>query len=443
MVLDINKIQLWLGIFLAGFIVLITCPQGYAYDSFYAKKIKREREVFQALNAMESVGAQRDKQRREKVKEFENQVARQAYQQATHHITSASQTHIEVSPQEIKEHVVNTPSLQQDEQRTVPSDMSIHPYNQHARQLREDYFPETNTDHKKQKPVQPEKLVQVRSSLGVGYRHDYLNWTIAGTDNVPNILSELTWDNVKSRQVLFDNEVIIKDQFVIEGKAAVSNVYEGDNQDSDFLYNHRLLEFSRSNNDASDGDMRDLSAGVGVRYPLVKGEHTSNGERKDLHSTFLVGYSYHEQNFVMKDGNQTIPATGAFPGLHSSYETQWHGPWMGMKFDGEYEKWRGFTRLEYHWADYYAEANWNLRSDFQHPKSYEHETRGTGMVFALGGGYWLQPWWSVDLSYQLTQWDTEIGVDRTFFSNGTVGETRLNEVQWESYSVNLASTLHF
>ena len=41
--------------------------------------------------------------------------------------------------------------------------------------------------------------------------------------------------------------------------------------------------------------------------------------------TLLGGYSYHELNLIVTDGVQTIPATGSFAGLHSSYWAEWDG----------------------------------------------------------------------------------------------------------------------
>ena len=40
-------------------------------------------------------------------------------------------------------------------------------------------------------------------------------------------------------------------------------------------------------------------------------------------------------------------------------------------------------------------------------------------------------------------WTTDPGIDRTFFADGTTGETRLNEVNWESYSIMLGLAFYF
>jgi len=69
----------------------------------------------------------------------------------------------------------------------------------------------------------------------------------------------------------------------------------------------------------------------------------------------------------MTDGVQIIPASGPFPGLASSYDAQWIGPWLGAEALIEAERgWSIMANFEYHLADYSASANWNLRTDLAH-----------------------------------------------------------------------------
>ncbi len=73
--------------------------------------------------------------------------------------------------------------------------------------------------------------------------------------------------------------------------------------------------------------------------------------------TPLLGYSYHEQNLNITDGNQTIPDSGSFPGLNSSYDTEWQGPWIGFDLRFKAREIKTFAHrfetyftYEYHWA---------------------------------------------------------------------------------------------
>lgn len=75
-----------------------------------------------------------------------------------------------------------------------------------------------------------------------------------------------------------------------------------------------------------------------------------------------------------------------------------------------------------------------MRTDFIHPKSFEHIADGRGLVFRMGFDYKFNDHWAVNFSSDIQDWKTDAGIDRTFFAVGSVGETRLNEVNWDSIS---------
>ena|GEM_PF-416507 len=272
-------------------------------------------------------------------------------------------------------------------------------------------------------------------SLRTGYRTDDLDWNIAGDINGrnPNILSELTWEDLQSYQVSGTARLTARP--FVSGRLSGNYAWilDGKNQDSDYLGNNRTLENSRSNNTAEDGFLLDLSGGIG--YPW----EPSAGRRYDLRLTPLAGYSYHEQNLRITEGVQTIPATGSFSDLNSKYQTRWRGPWVGLDLEFKFSpEIRCFGGFEYHWADYKADARWNLRDDFSQPKSFRHTADGNGIIGSAGIGYLLSKHLSLELSTAYQDWSAdEGGLDRTFFSNGTTSDTRLNEVNWESVEVSL------
>ena len=94
------------------------------------------------------------------------------------------------------------------------------------------------------------------------------------------------------------------------------------------------------------------------------------------------------------------------------------------------------SRIEYHWVDYYAEADWNLRNDFKHPKSFDHRADGDGLVIDLQWQYQLTEHWSFGLQGHYLDWETNHGDDRLFLANGDVLPTQLNQVTWRSVAVN-------
>ncbi len=83
-------------------------------------------------------------------------------------------------------------------------------------------------------------------TLSTGYRSDDLDWNIAGdiNGNNPNVLSELTWDDVESYQVKLQGSIVWPNIIALRGYANYGWVFDGDNQDSDYLGDNRTFEFS-------------------------------------------------------------------------------------------------------------------------------------------------------------------------------------------------------
>lgn len=277
-------------------------------------------------------------------------------------------------------------------------------------------------------------------SLGAGYRSDKLDWNIAGDTNGsnPNILSELTWDSLKIFELKAVYRTDLSEKNYIRGSFGYGFIYDGKNQDSDYNGDNRTLEFSRSNNDADQGSVWDLSGGLGFKNQVTP-EMTLNP---------IVGFSVHRQNLSIRNGMQTIasggtPPLGPIAGLDSSYDATWWGPWAGL--DARYAS--GAVALtasaELHLARYYAEADWNLRSDFEHPTSFEHTAWGGGVVLNAGAEYSATERLSFSANAGYQRWKTLHGNDRTFFTDGTVADTQLNEVNWSSYDILLGARYTF
>lgn len=266
--------------------------------------------------------------------------------------------------------------------------------------------------------------------LSAGYRKDNLNWNEAGGS--VNILSELKWENLKIAQISAAARLNFHTSWSLRGMIASGSVMSGSNQDSDYNGNNRTLEFSRSNNKGG-GKVRDGSIGLGrtLRLSNRVGEY-------DLSIFPQVGLSIHQQNLTMTNGFQTLPATGSYPGLNSSYQALWQGPWVGIDVQlKNYRNWSLAAAAEYHWADYSANADWNLRPEFSHPVSFVHTARGRGITLSAEATYLVSNYWRGFFSLASQQWKTGAGIDKTFFSDGSVGYNPLNGVNWGSTAINL------
>ena len=275
-------------------------------------------------------------------------------------------------------------------------------------------------------------------NLSAGKRTDELDWNIAGTSpygNFVNVLSELQWRDLESNYLKARTRIFL-DRFYIRGSAGYGFITSGSNQDSDYRGNNRTLEYSRSNNASNDGSVWDVEGGLG--YVFGTGP---NGNRLNLIP--MAGISYHKQNLKITDGYQTIPATGPFSGLNSSYASRWAGPWAGADLSYVFRDLTLLGSFEYHIAYFKADADWNLRTDFAHPVSFEHWATGTGVVISLGAEYSLGKNWSLGGAYDMHDFRATDGTDRTYFSDGSAADTTLNEVNWESQAVMLGVNYKF
>lgn len=286
--------------------------------------------------------------------------------------------------------------------------------------------------------VQDYKRYETELTLTAGYRQDNLDWSIAGSS--VNILSELKWEDIKILQAKATYRTFSGDMWYLRSSIGLGFIIDGYNQDSDYDGNDRTLEFSRSNNSSDAGSVLDATGVIGFVLPLSS----------SFRAIPLVGLAYNAQYLTMTDGNQTIttagrglPPLGPFSGLDSEYNANWYGPLAGVDLVYKGSSFKLRSTFEYHYVRYFANADWNLRSDFAHPVSFEHTANGTGLVFSLSGDYTIDKTWSVTAAADIQSWKTMHGTDKTFFSSGAVSYTRLNEVNWDSYSFSLGVNFNF
>lgn len=281
--------------------------------------------------------------------------------------------------------------------------------------------------------------------LGSGYRSGELDWNIAGANNNPDVLSELEWEDLDifqteaAARIWFGSARVPALSLCVKGTAAYGWILDGDNRDSDYASNHRTLEYSRSENSGEGGNLLDLSIAAGPQLSF---------RQQQLTIALLAGWSYHEQNLEISDGWQTVALDpndlGPIAGLDSSYDTQWWGPWLGTELSWQLgEKITLGGSFAWHFVEYEAEADWNLRSDLAHPVSFRHQADGRGLTLDLELQYQLTAAWLLHLSYAYEDWQTDDGDSFTYYAGGGGGRTRLNEVNWRSQSVMLGLGYRF
>ena len=157
-------------------------------------------------------------------------------------------------------------------------------------------------------------------SFETGQRVDNLDWNINQLNDNPNILLELTWDDVTS---YYGKLELHGEEGPYRLKVSYSrslDAHEGDNQDSDYASDNRQDEYSRSNNGAEDSYFEDFAISVGQSYDI-----TSNSNL-----IFWLGYEQNKQYLKMNNGYQTIDTNtpsnvGSFANLNSTYDSTWKG----------------------------------------------------------------------------------------------------------------------
>jgi len=262
------------------------------------------------------------------------------------------------------------------------------------------------------------------------YRVDELRWRIAGGG--VNIISELDWDDVRSAGLELDVSTQVR-RFQLRGSASYGQVYDGAVRDSDFNGSNKTLEFSRSRSSTERGSVVDLEIEAGL--PLLRGTRVTLMP--------LVGLSYHEQNYNIRDGRQIVPFMAPIAGLDSNFDTRWYGFFFGAEaralVNERLELW---ARLMSRRAEYRADAQFNLRSDLGDP-SFSHDAQGVGSTLRTGARWDLDEHLALELDVDWTKWDTNSGEIQFRFSSGGSSIQRLNDVELESFRAALGLVFTF
>jgi len=264
----------------------------------------------------------------------------------------------------------------------------------------------------------------------LAYRYDQFDWNIAGQMNgcCPNVQSELDWEDLHIAQLAIDATGRIN-RFYYRARFGYGAILDGSVSDTDYGGNGRTNITSKLQASSDRGYVLDSKFGLGFSLYELQG----------FKVVPMVGYSYSKQRLAIHHHATYHAGGGAIAGLNSTYSAFWRGPWIGLDLLMQRSNnWDIALGFEYHLADYYAEANWNLRNDFQHPKSFEHFNNGMsgkGILGHLNLRYQFSQKWAGEFMTEFQKFGVDTGTDRTFFANGNVTDVLLNEVNWKSFTM--------
>ncbi|MCG7952648.1 MAG: hypothetical protein N0E56_15730 [Candidatus Thiodiazotropha endolucinida] len=247
----------------------------------------------------------------------------------------------------------------------------------------------------------------------------------------PNILSELTYKDVKARglglNLAYLNKVSDHWALYLEGDYSDTSIKSGSSQDSDYLGDNRTEEFSRSYADVDDDSS--------VRTSFTIGMKTRWFDSKGHYFTFLFGHQKHQLNMTTSNGVQYIPEESRgspMTGLNSTFNSEFSSWYSGVATEHVF-KWGTIgIRYERHDVEYDSEADWNLREDLAHPTSFIQSGEGKGTLLTLGYSYQVNLNWDLFFNYTRRDYDIKEGYDQTFASDGSSYVTTLNGLQYDS-----------
>jgi hypothetical protein len=284
-------------------------------------------------------------------------------------------------------------------------------------------------------------LTPYELNTSVGIKDGFAQFNIAGPYGNPNILSELTWDKLRFYQSSIDGEVRLQNGVVLAGGYAYGHMYDGRNQDSDYFLDNRQGEFSRSYADTF-GSTRDFSASWGYRWLFAHSSDTVAA------LTLRQGFHTSKHDYGMKNGTLTIALLneellGDFPGLRSTYETNWKGPFLGIRMDVDLGGvWLKAT-YDYMRLNYKAKGRWNLRSDFMQPVSFMDRAKGSGHRATLMMGVEMANNWDATIEVAREVLNAKAGKSYTYHSNGETSVIPLNKSTWNSTAIKIGLTARF
>jgi hypothetical protein len=248
-------------------------------------------------------------------------------------------------------------------------------------------------------------------STGASININNFQWSIAGNvqGQSPDILSELKFQTITSAGVFLNGlyrpikNVTIQASYQKNGTVSGSVIdidYDGDNR-TGIVYKERFS--------SSKGYLETIS--TGATYNIVVKEKYKLKAGIDYTST--------TQNYYLH--------RPAIEKLQTTYRSTWNGP--GLSAGGDYYINKSFSAhafLVYYFITYKAEANWNLRREFEHPVSFVQNAKGNMMAGKLDVVFRLNSVVSLMVNGTIGRSTTQKGFDIAYLTNDTQPVTRFN-----------------
>lgn len=281
--------------------------------------------------------------------------------------------------------------------------------------------------------------------FSTGYQRSRMDWSVSAPNGgSPNPLTEAKWDNLDLWGIRGLIDIVSPSGIALKANAGIAWTLAGSSEETGYAADNRQQPFSRIAGNADNGYAWDASMGLGYQFRL--------GDPRQhpvwFAATPLAGYAYREQKLTSSDGQQQITDYGlnsqSLQGKSNTYVASWHGPWVGMDMKlSMFDQHELFTSFEHHWVDYRGEGDWGQSNNLAHPDSLNHKADGAGYLASLGYRYRTPDYWGLSISVDYQNWQTDPGTENLHLTNGTTVQSTLNEVNRESFGINLGLNVAF
>lgn len=248
--------------------------------------------------------------------------------------------------------------------------------------------------------------------VATGYGTAGLNWSIAGANQFPNVLSELNWNGLRGTGFGLSLTANLSSRLRAEVQLAGLSVRRGSVRDIDYAWDNRQ--------DATYDEYFDArnSSFWGIEWIL--------GYRLWQNSGFFVsllagGFLQHSKTMLLPNDLST-----AKQGLSSWYKTDGVGGLLGLSVGKRTGKVGLTAKGTVGILDFNATAGWNLKTQFKQPISFRHDANGWRYSLEGEVKYWLTDQMAFGARADVLWFRINQGVDKAFYVNRPAIKTQFN-----------------
>ncbi|HUX49589.1 MAG TPA: hypothetical protein VMW73_02270 [Spirochaetia bacterium] len=272
----------------------------------------------------------------------------------------------------------------------------------------------------------------IELTVGPMFNVEALQWSIAGANNIPNILSELTWWNIYAPGS-FLSMLVRHNRLVFSAEADFGTITSGSNTDYDYNGSNRSNVSMYSVNAANGGLVANASVGGG--FSVI-----SQTPGKGFNVDIVGGWYFSAQNLVVADGVQyyvSPPGTSqVHSGLSATYDASWTGPFFEISASRTFPGGPALNGgLRLHYALYNSVADWLNNWQFAHPVSFRQWSQGVGVRAELSLSIPFATGVGLAIGAHATIFTTVEGTDRLFYASSGSIDSLLNGATWKSLGV--------